>query len=171
MWGRFLFCRGQVFRNTTVVVSGFRAQSQQIEETTPTPNKNGAYGIKVGGFVCHKSRSSYAMKVGLCTMFSVKVPLFQGIFTPYVRDPNPNFLVRIFSGGVGVFHVKAWGPKSSVCPSKPRETKLFGGQPRILPGSLGVLGSEGLGTPVYGGSNRNPLLQVQENEDLLTSLT
>ena len=40
------------------------------------------------------------------------------------RNPNPNLLVRIFSGGVGVFHVKGWGPKSSVCPSKPRE-KLF----------------------------------------------
>ena len=40
--------------------------------------------------------------------------------------PNPNFLVRISSGGVGVFHVKGWGPKSSVCPSKHRETKLFG---------------------------------------------
>ena len=43
------------------------------------------------------------------------------------RNPNPNFLVRIFSGGVGVFHMKGWGPKSSVCPSKPRETKLLGG--------------------------------------------
>ena len=29
--------------------------------------------------------------------------------------------------GWGVFHVKGWGPKSSLCPSKPRETKLFGG--------------------------------------------
>ena len=42
-------------------------------------------------------------------------------------NPNPNFLVRISSGGVGVFYVKGWGPKSSVCPSKPRETKLLGG--------------------------------------------
>ena len=32
------------------------------------------------------------------------------------RIPNPNFLVWISSGGVGVFHVKGWGPKSSVCP-------------------------------------------------------
>ena len=46
------------------------------------------------------------------------------------RNPNPNCLVRISSGGVGVFHVKGWGPKSSVCPSKPRETKLFGGTSR-----------------------------------------
>ena len=50
------------------------------------------------------------------------------------KNPNPNFLIRIFSGGVGVFHVEGWGPKSSVCPSKPRETKLFGGISRILPG-------------------------------------
>ena len=42
------------------------------------------------------------------------------------KNPNPNCLVRIFSGGVGVFHVKGWGPKSSGCPSKPRETKLSG---------------------------------------------
>ena len=28
--------------------------------------------------------------------------------------------------GWGVFHAKGWGPKSSVCPSKPRETKLVG---------------------------------------------
>ena len=31
----------------------------------------------------------------------------------------------------GVLHVKGWGPKSSVCPSKPRETKLFGGISRF----------------------------------------
>ena len=43
-----------------------------------------------------------------------------------INSDNLNFLVRISSGGVGVFHVKGWGPKSSVCPSKPRETKLFG---------------------------------------------
>ena len=30
------------------------------------------------------------------------------------KEPKPNFLVRISSGGVGVFHVKRWGPKSSV---------------------------------------------------------
>ena len=41
------------------------------------------------------------------------------------RNPNPNFLVRISSSGVGVFHVNERGPKSSACPSKPRETKLF----------------------------------------------
>ena len=47
---------------------------------------------------------------------------------PTIRqETNPNFLVQISSDGVGVFHVKGWGPKSSVCPSKPRETKLFGG--------------------------------------------
>ena len=35
----------------------------------------GSYAIKVGVF--------YAITAGLCTTFSVKVPLFQGIFTPY----------------------------------------------------------------------------------------
>ena len=43
------------------------------------------------------------------------------------RNPNPNFLVLISSGGVGVFHVKGWEPKSSVCPSRPRETNISGG--------------------------------------------
>ena len=37
------------------------------------------------------------------------------------------FLVRIFPDGVGVFHVKGWGPKSSVCPSKPGKSNFFGG--------------------------------------------
>ena len=41
------------------------------------------------------------------------------------RNPNPNFLVRIFSGGVGVFHVKGWGPKSSGMALETREIKLF----------------------------------------------
>ena len=36
------------------------------------------------------------------------------------------FCVRISSDGMGVF-VNGWGPKSSVCPSKPRKTQLLGG--------------------------------------------
>ena len=48
-----------------------------------------------------------------------------GLETP--RFSFSQFLVRISSGGVGVFHVKGWGPKGSVRPSKPRESKLFGG--------------------------------------------
>ena len=51
------------------------------------------------------------------------------VFQERKRNPNPNFLVRIFSGGVRVFHANVWGPKSSVCPSKPRDAKLFGGCP------------------------------------------
>ena len=50
------------------------------------------------------------------------------------RNLNPNFLVRISSGGVGVFHARGWGPKSSLRPSKPRETKLLAGYPGILAG-------------------------------------
>ena len=33
-----------------------------------------------------------------------------------------------------VFRVRGWGPKSSVCPSKPREIKLFGGISRDYAG-------------------------------------
>ena len=56
------------------------------------------------------------------------------LFQARKRNPNLNFLVRIFSGGVGVFHVKGWGPKSSVCPSKPRESNFFGGISRDFAG-------------------------------------
>ena len=48
------------------------------------------------------------------------------------KEAKPNFLVRISSGGVGVFHLKGWGPRSSACPSKPRETKFL----RDIPGFL-----------------------------------
>ena len=50
------------------------------------------------------------------------------------KAPEPNFLVRISSGGVRVFHVKGWGPKSSVSPSKRRDTRLFGGISRDVAG-------------------------------------
>ena len=41
------------------------------------------------------------------------------------------------AGGVGVFHVKEWGPKSSVCPLKPRKPNFLVGYPIILPGYPG----------------------------------
>ena len=47
-------------------------------------------------------------------------------FCPFFQ-PKPKLFGRISSGGVGVFDVKGWGPKGSVCASKPRDTKLFGG--------------------------------------------
>ena len=49
-----------------------------------------------------------------------------GTYQARKRNPNLNFWVRIFSGGVGVFHAKGWGPKSSVCPLKPQGTQTFG---------------------------------------------
>ena len=50
------------------------------------------------------------------------------------RNPNLNFLVRIFSGGVGVFHVNGWGPKSSIRPSKPGKSNFLGGISRDFAG-------------------------------------
>ena len=84
-------------------------------------------------------------KIGLRWFFGPYTILFnQG----RKRNPNPNFLVRIPSGRVGVFHVKGWGPKSSVCHSKPRETKLFGGISRDfcrdIPGCLKSLRKKSL---------------------------
>ena len=50
-------------------------------------------------------------------------------------NPNPNFLVRMSSGGVGVFHMKGrGGRKSSVCPSKPGKSNAFGGISRDFAG-------------------------------------
>ena len=53
------------------------------------------------------------------------------------KEPKPKLLVRISSGGVGIFHVKGWGPKSWVCPSKLRKAKLFGGISRDFAGYPG----------------------------------
>ena len=50
------------------------------------------------------------------------------------RSTDPNFWVRMSSSGVAIFHVKGWVPKSSVCSSKPRENKLFGGISRDFAG-------------------------------------
>ena len=44
------------------------------------------------------------------------------------RNPNPNFLVRIFSGGVGVFHVKGWGPKVRYAPRNQGNQTFFLGR-------------------------------------------
>ena len=60
-------------------------------------------------------------------LFPYRPPKLQG----RRRNPNPNFLVQISSGGV---HAKGWGPKNSVCPSKPREAKVFGGISRDFAG-------------------------------------
>ena len=53
----------------------------------------------------------------------------RGRFQERKKNPNPDFLVRISSGGVGVFHVKGVGAKKfgMSFDSKSRETKLFGG--------------------------------------------
>ena len=50
------------------------------------------------------------------------------------KGTNPNIWVRIFSGGVGVFHTKGWGPRSSVCPSKPGKSNFLGGISRDFAG-------------------------------------
>ena len=51
------------------------------------------------------------------------VPIWP-VITPE-RSPNPNFLVRIFSGGVGVFHVKGWGAKNSGMPFETQGNQIF----------------------------------------------
>ena len=46
---------------------------------------------------------------------------------PNMTGTKKEHKLRMSCGGVGVFHVKGWGPKSSVCHSEPKETKLFSG--------------------------------------------
>ena len=69
-------------------------QKFNILKTTPTPNKNGSYGTKVG------VRMLYAIKVGSYTIFSVKVPLFQGIFMPH----DPSFCGIFWEHIFGEYH-------------------------------------------------------------------
>ena len=63
------------------------------------------------------------------------------------RNPNTNFLVRISSGGVVVFHMKGWGPKSSVCPSKQKNKKKQKIKPNFLAGYPGIVAGISLGCP------------------------
>ena len=60
--------------------------------------------------------------------------VFAEHFSGTKNEPKSKLLSPIFSGGVGAFHVKGWGPKSSVCPSKPRESNFFGGISRDFAG-------------------------------------
>ena len=57
------------------------------------------------------------------------------------KEPKPKLLrVQIFSGGVGVFHVKGWGPKKFGMSLETREIKLFwAGYPGLLPGYPGSI--------------------------------
>ena len=80
---------------------------------------------------CKAKRVASNFILRFCDSFSAEPATNSAIFNfqfdqARKRNPNPN-LVRISSGGVGFFAVKGWGPKSSVCPSKPGETKLFDG--------------------------------------------
>ena len=50
------------------------------------------------------------------------------------KEPKPKLFGPDISGGVGVFHVKGWGPKSSVCPSKPGKSNFLGGISRDFAG-------------------------------------
>ena len=58
--------------------------------------------------------------------------LFPLIVLPLELSP---IWVWTYSGGVGAFHAKGWGSKSSVCPFKPREHKK---NPEVLQSGFGV---------------------------------
>ena len=50
------------------------------------------------------------------------------------KEHKPKHLSPDISGGVGVFHVKGWGPKSSVCPSTTGKSNFWGGISRDFAG-------------------------------------
>ena len=96
----------------------------------------------------HKSRSSYAVKVGSCTTFyGVEIPLFQGIFTPYDPPFYGIFWEHIFLliWGVGVVEiiciVLRSGPPATGL-AKPKTPKVLGRVPvkrELLGGLLGTV--------------------------------
>ena len=83
------FCRTAVqsrLRQKRRGIQHHRAPS--IYSRPPPPPIKTAHMAQESGFVCQKGWSSYAMQVGLYTMFSVKVPSFQGI----LRRTTPHFM-------------------------------------------------------------------------------
>ena len=128
------WCRGTsaktTFLETTLAcecptLSWFLIKGSSVPLTGPPNSAYGAVSSTYGGMF-----SPYGPLLLVFNCRSRAWNLHQG----RQRNPNPNFLLWIFSGGVGLFHVKGWGPKSSVCPSKPRETKLFAGISRDFAG-------------------------------------
>ena len=85
----------------------------------------------VANYTVQRSESSYLATDGSTTCgegcFFSSLSFLLQIQASKKRSTNPNVWVRISSEGVGVFHVNGWGPKSSVCPSKLRESQLLGG--------------------------------------------
>ena len=78
---------------------------------------------------------------GLVSRFGLVHPEFAsgelfGIIQGRTRNPNPNFLVQISSGGVGVFHVKG-RQKVRHVPRSQGKTNFLAGYPGILPGYPG----------------------------------
>ena len=70
------------------------------------------------------AKCTIAQSITMCTMWNES--------QARERNPNPKFLVRMSSGGVGVFHVKGWGPKSSVCSSETQGNQLLSGISQVF---------------------------------------
>ena len=87
---------------------------------------------KLAALVCQGRRSRAVSQRSKNRKVSVTPP--RSNFQARKTNPNLNFWARIFSGGVGVFHTKGWGPKSSVCPSKPGKSNFLGGISRDFAG-------------------------------------
>ena len=67
-----------------------------------------------------------------------RLQVHTALFQRSKRNPNTNFLVPwISSGGLRVFHVKGWRPKSSVCPSNQGNQTFWRDIPGFWPGYPG----------------------------------
>ena len=71
------------------------------------------------------SRGEFGIEIGSNQEINVKSMPNRPSGSDKKNELKPKLFGPVIFGWGGVFHVKGWGPKSSVCPSKPRETKLI----------------------------------------------
>ena len=116
-------------RTGLTITSQKRVEDEKVYKPHFSPELGGFHWKKVGEFRLNPGSRTKFANLPVCCDAMFGPPL-------KTRNPNPNFLVWNFPVGWGVFHVNGWGPKSSLCPSKHRETKLLGGISRDLGGKV-----------------------------------
>ena len=99
----------------------FSCPSQDLLASCPVPlpvvSVCPSCSVNLSCSIRHSALSCYVTSCRLCAHLLV---------SGRKKNPNPNFLVRIFSSGVGVFHVNGVGAKKFDTSLETREIKLFG---------------------------------------------